>query len=180
MPEEQFESFFVPKERVAVIIGKNGVTRRKIESLTGTKISVESGTGEVSVESEKTGLNFYNALNIIRAIARGFAPEKAFTLADDSFLLEIIPLEDILGKSKSSQIAKKGRIIGRNGAARNILEEKTGCFISVFGKTVAIIGRPDGIERARKAVEMLLEGANHSTVYRFLDSRALEEHRFEL
>ena len=60
------------------------------------------------------------------------------------------------------------------------LSEKSGCFISVFGKTVAIIGRPDGIERARKAVEMLLEGANHSTVYRFLDSRALEEHRFEL
>ena len=180
MPETQFESIFVPKEQVAIVIGKNGQTRRKIESLAGVKISVDSKTGEISVESKNSGLNFYNALNIIKAIARGFAPERAFILADDSFLLEIISLEDIIGKSKSSQIAKKGRIIGRNGTVRNAVEEKTGCSISVFGKTVAIIGPVGEIEKARKAVEMLLEGANHSTVYRFLDRALLERHRFEL
>ena len=76
------ESIKVPKERIAALIGKEGKTRREIEKLTKTRIGIESKTGIVTVEGEKKGLDFYNALNIIKAIARGFAPIKAFLLTD--------------------------------------------------------------------------------------------------
>jgi len=46
---------------------------------------------------------------------------------------------------------------------------------------IAIIGRINELSFAKKAIEMLLEGANHSTVYRYLErerrKRKLEEYR---
>jgi len=50
----------------------------------------------------------------------------------------------------------------------------TGTEISVYGKTVAIIGLPEQVEIARKAVEMLIQGVPHETVYAFLDRKKKE------
>ncbi|MCS7099487.1 MAG: RNA-processing protein, partial [Sulfolobales archaeon] len=68
----------------------------------------------------------------------------------------------------------KGRIIGEEGRARKTLEEMTGTYISVCRDYVAIIGDYTRAELARQAVEMLAQGRQHSTVYKFLD-RALRE-----
>ncbi len=47
--------------------------------------------------------------------------------------------------------------------------------ISVQGKTVAIIGLPDRVETARKAIEMLIQGVPpHENVYAFLDRKKKE------
>jgi len=152
----------IPKDRIAVLIGKNGETKTTIEKDTQTKIGVDSQTGELDVEG-KNALNFYISLNIIKAIGRGFSPEHALTLKQDDYFLEIIDLKEKLGKNEKLIQQKKGRVIGKNGKTRKEIEEKTDTFVSVYGKTISIIGKHEGIEKARNVIEMLLEGASHST-----------------
>ena len=174
------ESIKIPKERIAVLIGSKCVTRNKIENLTKTVLEIDSKSGEVDVEAKEEELNFYNALNIIKAIGRGFAPEKAFLLLDSEYFLDVIDLTQEIGKSAKQMEIKKGRIIGKRGKARESIERSTNTFISVYGKTVSIIGKPEEVENARKAIEMLLEGAKHSSVLGFLERKQRESRKFEL
>ncbi|MBT4870067.1 MAG: RNA-processing protein [Candidatus Diapherotrites archaeon] len=165
----------IPDERIAVLIGTNGVTRKTIAKRTKIKINIDSSNGEVTLIGE--GENFFKARDVVHAIGRGFSPKRAFTLLEDNYLLKIVEIRDFTGKNRSAQEAKRGRVIGREGEARREIEKKTGALISVYGKTVAIIAKPDTIEEATDVVEMLLQGATHETMEHFLE----EKHdRFEL
>lgn len=156
------EEIKIPEERLGVLIGPQGSVKKKISTKTKTIIEIDSGTGDVIIEGE--GEDFFKALDIVRAIGRGFSPEKAFKLLEKDFLLKIIPIKEFVGKNSSAIIAKKGRIIGKKGLARKEIEEKTNSFISVYGKTVAIIANSKNIEIAQEAVELLLKGATHETM----------------
>lgn len=171
----------IPKQRVAVLIGKKGEVKQKIERLTQTKIEVSSGSGEVEITAEKEAepLNALKAGSIVKAVGRGFSPERALQLLDDECFLEIMDLQELLGKGSQLE-SKKGRVIGKGGATRDKIEEVTETFISVYGKTIAFIGRPDNIAVAKEAVEKLLEGARHEKVYEFLARKASQKKRFEL
>jgi len=158
----------IPKDRIAVLIGKNGETRKKIEELTETKIGIDSKTGEVDIETKNNAIDFYISLNIIKAIGRGFSPEHAFMLKDENYSLEIIDLKEMLGKNEKLIQQKKGRVIGKNGKTRNEIEDQTDSFVSVYGHTISIIGKADGMGKAKKTIKMLLEGASHSTAEVFL------------
>ena len=107
--------------------------------------------------------------DIIKAIGRGFSPEKALLLFNDDYYFELLDIRDWAGKRSSHIKRLAGRVIGKDGKARRVIEEITGAYVAIYGHTVAIIGRMDEIEFARRAIEMLLEGANHSTVYRYLE-----------
>ena len=97
-------------------------------------------------------------------------------LLNEENYLEIINLRDI-AKSKKSIEVKKGRVIGKHGSARMQIEEETGTKMAVYGRTISIIGNAEGIEQARRAVEMLLQGAKHTTTFRILGHRDV---KFEL
>jgi ribosomal RNA assembly protein len=174
------DSIKIPKERIAALIGASGATRKKIESITSTRLDIDSKTGDIRVNGGKEGLDFYNALNIIKAIGRGFAPEKAFLLSNEDFYLDIIDISEVVGKSPKEIEVKKGRVIGKGGKARQSIEKSTNCFVSVYGKTVSIIGNAENVENARKAIEMLLEGAKHGSATGFLKRKELERTKFEL
>ena len=66
----------IPKQRIAVLIGKAGSVKKKLEEDTNTKISVDSEEGEVFVKGEDA-ISLYNTNQIITAIGRGFNPEIA-------------------------------------------------------------------------------------------------------
>ncbi len=166
----------IPEERVGVLIGPGGAVKRKIETKTKVKLEVDSGSGEVEIIGE--GEKFFVGVDLVKAIGRGFSPERAFTLLKDDYLLKIIDITEFTGKNHSTQKAKRGRVIGREGLARLEIEKKTHCLISVHGKTVAIIGLADEITDAVQAVEMLLSGAKHETMEMFLDG--WKKDRFEL
>ncbi len=157
----------IPMDRVAILIGKNGEVKEKIEQY-GVKLEIDSATGDVKIEGEDS-LREMEAENVVRAIARGFSPDKALLLFNDEYYFELLDMRDWVGKKKEHVKRIAGRIIGKGGKARKLIEEMTGAFISVYGHTVAIIGRIDELQMAKQAIEMLLEGANHSTVYRFLE-----------
>ena len=50
-----------------------------------------------------------------------------------------------------------------------IIEDLAGVNMSVYGTTVGLIGQVEAVEVARKAIDMLLRGSEHATVYRFLE-----------
>lgn len=47
----------------------------------------------------------------------------------------------------------------------------TGTHVSIYGKTVSIIGDMEHLQIAKEAVEMILDGARHKTVYSFLERK---------
>lgn len=163
----------IPHERIAVLIGENGETKKEIEKQTKTQLNV-SKEGEVIITGEDS-LLLFTAREIIRAIARGFNPKIALLLLQIDYALEIIDLKDFAGKSKSDIIRLRGRIIGKEGKARQEFERITGTHISVFGKTVAIIGESTNLFNAREAIVMLLKGSKHATAYRFLEKKKKEQ-----
>jgi len=170
----------VPKERIAVVIGKHGEIKRYLEKETKTKITVDSKTGEVIIESTpKTDdpLAVWKARDVILAIGRGFSPERAKRLLKDGQLIEIIDISQFTGRSKNSLRRVKGRIIGENGKTRKIIEETTGVSLSIYGRTVTLIGDYEWIRVAKKAIMMLIEGAPHGTVYKFLSKMRREYKR---
>jgi ribosomal RNA assembly protein len=157
----------IPEERVGVLIGEGGKTRKIIELKTRTKISVSEG--EVRIETEDA-IAILTAENIVRAIGRGFAPEKAMKLLDEEFVLEIIELP----KEENRLRRIKSRIIGEGGRARVNIEKLTGCDVVVYGKTVAIIGEAEAALAARMAAENLISGFSHNAVWQILEKWRIE------
>ena len=156
------EKMLIPKERMPVLIGKDGSIRKKIEAVTHTEIEIAD---DITVHGE--ALDVMNACNIIKAIGRGFDPNDAFELIDENLILCIIPLPD------DRKILKRirARIIGTKGKCRKTIERLTKTKISVYGKTVSIIGNYEAVDVARCAIERLIAGSTHSNVYRFIEER---------
>jgi ribosomal RNA assembly protein len=164
----------IPRERVGVVIGKNGITKDEIENLTKTKITIDSEAGTVAIsptEETEDPLSVWKARYIVKAIGRGFNPEIAVKLMGDETILEIINLPDYVGKNKKAVLRQKARIIGKEGRTKDIITDMTGVDISIYGKTVAIIGDMEQIHIAKEAVEMILSGVRHKTVYAFLEKK---------
>jgi len=163
----------VPRNRIAVIIGKEGAVKKDIEDATSTKLDIDSKEGDIFVSGEDA-LGLYTAREIIKAIARGFNPEIASQLLKPDYVLEVVDLTDYVGKSKEAMLRLKGRVIGKEGKSRRLIEELAECNISVFGKTISIIGPPESAASARHAVESLLRGSTHANVYKWLERRRRE------
>ena len=159
----------IPKERVPVLIGTKGSMKKRLETDLNITLRVDSEEGDVQVFGDDA-LTLLSAREIIRAIGRGFNPDIAYALTKPDFALELIDLKDYSG-TKKTLIRKRGRVIGEGGKARRTIEELTDTHLSVYGKTIGIIGRVEDAAAARKAVEALLGQATHSGVYKQLEQR---------
>ena len=87
---------------------------------------------------------------------------------------EIIDMKEVAGKNKNVMERLKGRVIGTGGKAREEIERLTDTYISVYGKTIGIIGEVGQAMLAREAMAMLLSGSMHKTVYQFLERKKKE------
>ncbi len=176
----------IPKERVGVVIGPEGRTKKSIEDKLSVELQIDSEAGDVKIimkEGATDPSNLFSAKDVVTALGRGFSPEHAFRLIrDDQAVLDILDLRAVFGKSEADIKRVKGRIIGMNGKTRAIIEELTDANVAVYGHTVAIIGTMDQLVVAREAIEMLIKGSMHGTVYRFLHRkrRELKKKKLEL
>jgi len=176
----------IPRERVGVLIGPEGKTKKHIEDKLGVELQIDSEAGDVSItmtEKAEDPSMLFKAKDLVTAIGRGFSPEHAFRLVrDEEAMLDIIDLRSVFGKSDADIKRVQGRIIGMNGKTRRIIEELTDTSVSVYGHTVGIIGTIEQIQIAREAIEMLIKGSMHGTVYRFLHRkrRELKKEKLEL
>jgi ribosomal RNA assembly protein len=159
----------IPLERVGAVIGKEGATKRFLEDEMGVKLSIDSREGMVTVKSDSAlKTDPFSATRVIEAIGRGFSPQRARRLLDEGTALAVIDLRDYAGRSVSSLARIRGRVIGLKGKSRRVIEELTACHLSVYGRTVAIIGEAGEVQLASDAVKSLATGSQHRTVYNTL------------
>ena len=176
----------IPGDRIGALVGPDGTVKNVIERKLSVDLEVdsESGTVQVTMPADaKDPTVLFRAKELVTAIGRGFAPDHAFRLLDDEeIVFEVIELRDIVGRSASDLKRLKGRVIGKEGKTRKIIEELSEANISVYGHTISIIGYPEQASIAREAVSMLIRGSLHGTVYRFLHKkrRDLKKQRLQL
>ncbi len=170
--EEYLYELKIPKQRIAVLVGKRGTIKKGIEELTDTKIKIDSKEGDIFITG-KDNLKLYSCQTIIKAIARGFNPEKAQLLLKTDYTFEVIDISDY-AKTQADLIRLRGRVIGKEGKSRNTIEALTDCYISVYGKTISIIGLAENTTLCLRAIEKLLRGASHSKVYAGLEKKRAE------
>ncbi len=172
LPEQMPAEVRIPEERVAVLIGKKGSTKKIIERIGECNLLIDSETGIVEVQGRGDPLKSVITNSVIQAIGRGFNPEKALLLYQENFQLAVISLRDFAnpGSKRISQI--KARLIGTGGRTRQIVEELTTTAISIYGDTVSIIGDYVSMEFAKEAVTMLINGSKQRTVYTYLERNA--------
>jgi len=168
----------IPKERVAVLIGRKGETKKELEAVTKSRITVDSKDGDIFICGED-GLGLYNAFEVIKAIGRGFNPEVALLLLKPDYMFESINVKDF-AKTVNSELRLKGRVIGKDGKSRKTIEELTECYVCVYGKSIGIIGEVEGVDNARTAIESLLKGSTHANVYKFLEKKRRQLKRKQL
>ena len=173
----------IPKERVGILIGQEGKTKSEIELQMGVKLDVDS-EGSVTItltEKARDPSVLLRAKDVATAIGRGFPPEIAFKLIrneDDIFV--IVDLRLIFGRSESDIKRIKGRIIGSEGKTRKLIEELSEADVVVYGHTVGIIGSFEKADIARNAIQMIVEGCQHHTVYKYLQRKRTELNKEKL
>lgn len=160
----------VPEDRLAVMIGKDGSTKRKIEELSGCKLFIKESAVKISCEDP---VKFLRVKDVVNAISKGFNPEIAMMLLkNEELILEVIDLTDFVSDKDLQRV--KGRIIGKDGKMRRQIEDTLNVQVSIYDKYVSIIGDFEGASIAREAVDMLVEGAQHSTVMKFIERKKRE------
>ncbi len=167
----------IPNDRIAVLIGKSGNVKSKIEKLCHVTLNIDGDTGEVIIKStgDVEKIQPFKAMEIVTAIGRGFSPENAMTLLKGENTLHVIDLREFVGKSNSNVERIKGRIIGEGGRARRNMENLSGTHISVYGKTVSIIGDANKLRLAVDAISSISSGSMHGAVYNKLESANRKE-----
>jgi ribosomal RNA assembly protein len=164
----------VPKDRIAVLIGAKGQTRRDLQAAAGCKsIQIHSETGDVDVEWGVPGsydpVKAFKLPDVIKAVGRGMAPRKAIQLLQDDWFFEMVDLREHVGKRSNQQRRIRARIIGTEGKIRKLIEQHTNTEISIYNSTVVLVGEENGLMIARQSIEMLASGSEHGTVIKFLE-----------
>jgi len=161
----------IPEERLGVLIGPGGGTKRRIENRGNVKLDIEGNSVCVSGE----GVNAWRARDVVQAIGRGFNPDYAILLFNEDYVFELVNLGDFGTEKAWSRL--RGRVIGEGGRSKRFIEKASGAALSVYGKTIAFVGAYDDVHLAREAVAMLLSGAKHGSVRRFMERE--NKRRFE-
>lgn len=159
----------IPKERIN-ILKNDRKTVERLENLSESKIKLNE---EVLIECDDV-LRILRIKEVIKAFGRGFDFEDALNLLDEDYYLETVDIKEFSGKSKNRMITLRGRVIGKEGKTKKLIEKYADVKISIYGKTIGIIGKWSAIMIAKKAIEMILLGSLHSTIYRFLEKNRVK------
>jgi ribosomal RNA assembly protein len=152
----------IPSARIEAIIGKGGKTKKEIEKRGNVTLEIDAESN-VQITSEDPVAE-WRAVDIVKAIGRGFEPETAMKLFREEYAFKLIDLKIVFAKEKQRE-RYKARVIGTKGKAKKIIEELSGAQICVYGNTIGIIGKIDEVDIASEAVRMLLTGAPHGVAY---------------
>lgn len=156
----------IPEERMK-ILRRNKNFIEQLKKFTDSKIELNE---EICIDCEDS-IKTLRIKEVLKAFGRGFDFNTALNLLDEEYYLEIIDLKDYAKRSRNRLITLRGRVIGTEGKTKKLIEKYTDVKISIYGKTISIIGKWDKLMIAKKAIEMLLSGCLHSSVYKFLEKQ---------
>ena len=181
MTSENAVHIKIPLQRVGALIGPSGTTKKIVEDRLSVLLDIDGESGNVWITPQNKNndpFTLFRARDVVLAIGRGFAPNKAFRLFNDEVYLGVIDLRDIFGKSDSDISRVKSRVIGKKGRTRQQIEELSGTVLSIYGHTIMMIGNQSQVDVAREAVYRFIRGDQHKSVYEFLQ-RKRRELKFE-
>lgn len=167
-------SIRVPADRVGTLIGKSGEVKKTLQNISGIKIDIDTEEGEVILHDDvelEDPLKALQLMDVVKAVGRGFNPEKAMRLFEDDEYLEVVDIKEFVGERDNQMSRVRGRLIGKDGKTRRIIEDLTGVDMVIYGNTVGLIGNSISLPVAKHAVELILQGSEHATVYHYLESQ---------
>ena len=109
--------------------------------------------------------------DVVKAIARGFNPKTAMEIVDQDLYFSLIDIREYTGKKPKRIREMKGRLIGKEGKTKRIIQDLGNCSVSIYGHTVGIIADAENLDCARTAVDMVLSGSKHASVYGYLERK---------
>ncbi|HUU77253.1 MAG TPA: KH domain-containing protein [candidate division Zixibacteria bacterium] len=177
MSYDEVSRFYItiPRDRIGALIGPKGRVKKRLEESAEVDLEIDSESGDVIISAKPDIEDPFLAIkarDFVHAVGRGFNPTAAFSLLDEDIYLEIINMKVVVGDNPNKIQRFRGRIIGREGRTRKVIEETTGTKIVVYGNTVSIIGQFERLRVAREAIHLILDGSKHGTVYAFLEEKA--------
>ena len=170
------DQLYIDVSRIPVLIGKEGKTKQHIEHEFGVSLHINSKTGEVIVSGEDSSKRYIVSL-VIQGMGYGFSPEHAMLLDDENNVLDVIDVKRELKNHDRVKVVM-GRIIGHEGQTRRLIEEITGCNVTIKDSMVGIIGRFENVQLVHEAVEMLIKGASHKSFYGYLERNKTSKYDF--
>ncbi len=156
---------------------------RHVEELQRTfnvRIRVDRRGGTVEINpTERTTLDqILKIRDVVNAILLGFRYEDALLLEREDYALHVIDLKEYT--DKENHLARiKARLIGEDGRARRSMEHLSETRIVIGDRHVAVLGPIDNVFAARDAIEMIIHGKKHGTVYKKLNRWRQERLRRE-
>lgn len=151
------------------MLRRNRQLLKKLEELAEVHVDVRD---VVTFEADDSIMGM-RVKQVLTAFGRGFDMDEALNLLDEEQELCLVEITDY-ARSQNRLTDLKGRVIGREGKSKNVIERFTGTRIVVQGKTVGIIGRWQQVQVAREAVCMLLDGRQHGTVFRYVEENVVK------
>jgi ribosomal RNA assembly protein len=161
------DRFFLEKDRIAVFIGNKGEQKKQFEEKFNCKLDIDSKNGEVIMQSDDAIAKFVLS-NIVHAINYGHSPQNAMKLEDENFVLDVIDIKTMIKDHNRLKIVI-GRVIGKEGSTRKLMEDITKCSVAVKDSYVSVIGPFENTTLVHEALEMLINGSSHKSFYGFLE-----------
>lgn len=150
-----------------------------LENNMGVTINIDSDAKTVKVTSENS-VKKHDATRVLRAIACGFDASDALKLyRSDIMYLETVDIKNYT-RNKDEQYRQKGRIIGKDGRTKELIEELSGANVNIYKNEIGILGDLKDVKAARRAVLMFLDGSPHSSVYNYLEQYQGQKNKIKL
>ncbi len=161
------ERVYIPKVRIR-LLARSSSMLKELERLTACKVKLDIGEHCVDI-SGNDAYSEYMAKSVMSAYGRGFDLKEAAKLLIEDYYIKIIDLKDwTRNKERIKRI--KSRIIGTSGRAKARIEHESSSEISVYGETIAVIGKLDQIEEAETAIHTIIKGGSHRLAYKRLEA----------
>ena len=164
----------IPQDRIGAMIGPAGKVKRDIEKKTGIKVDVDSETGEVTIhyDNVKDPVMVLKINDFIRAVGRGFSPERAYRLLKEDQYFAVMDIQDYVGKKMDHVRRMRARVIGSSrlgGGTMNFFDSHTCPWPSSFSPwqgrhTFSYVSLPRAIAAADESAGTLYVRSNCSTL----------------
>ncbi len=154
----------IPQKQVPVFRKNENAFKHELEEALHASITVEE-TGVIEAEAAEA-IDEIVLQDIIRAIGAGFQKDEALLLLEEDTVLHLIDVTEF-AKSKKDEQRLKGRVIGRNGKMKRVVERETGTSLSIAEKSIAIIGKHENLYIAKCVIEYILSGKPYSAALHY-------------
>lgn len=165
------EKIVFPAEDLGKILGKHKKNLRKLRKELDATIEISSKEDiiEIAIKSNKrrSGFERYMVANIFEALAFGFKIHKVLLLRNSDYIFRKIDIKSMIKSSRVSVVS--GRIIGRQGRVKHLLEKISHCDIVVSDHVVGVIGKTEDVDMANQAINSLIRGSPQPKVLGHLE-----------